>query len=136
MLSLLISRMLICIFLLLSIIILLHFVCHINISGRFCHLHWLQVLRIFTSFTKPLLFLSQCKGFNIFIYLHDILAVILCMPAGKRAYPFCAPYCLAWAAKPNSERCPTQRFCFLVLFWDSVDMFVSLPYYKLLEYSR
>ena len=41
--------------------------------------------RVFTSLTMLILFLFQCKGFHIIIYVDDILVLICCKHVGKRA---------------------------------------------------
>ena len=43
---------------------------------------------VFTSFTKPILFLCWCKGFHVIIYLDDVLVMTHSMCAGKRAQSF------------------------------------------------
>ena len=76
---LLISRMFIYIFLLLSVIVILDFVLqHKPYQWR------VLPFGLATSLTKPILFLSQCKGFLI-IYLDDILALTHSNHVGKRA---------------------------------------------------
>ena len=77
MLSPLISRMLIYIFLLLNIIIFY------NLFGKICHISEKFYLfglamapRVLTVLTKPILFLYQCKCFNIVICLDDILVLV------------------------------------------------------------
>ena len=84
----LIYRMLIYIFLLLSIIIIISYnlfgtIC--LISGRFYPLGWPQPIRVFTALTKPILFLCHHKGFHIVIYLDDMLVPVHFQWAGKRA---------------------------------------------------
>ena len=43
---------------------------------------------VFTALTKPVLFLCHHKGFCIVIYLDDILVLVCCKWAGKRAHTF------------------------------------------------
>ena len=44
--------------------------------------------RVFTSLTKPILFLCHCKGLHIVIYLDDIWVLVCSKQAGKRACLF------------------------------------------------
>ena len=70
----LISKMLVCLFLLLSIIINLYILFgKTNLSGRFCHLG--HSLWGFYLTGEPILFLFQYKGFHIIIWLDDILVL-------------------------------------------------------------
>ena len=92
MLSPLVSRMLIYIFLLFSIIIAFYYlfgtIC--LISGRFYLLGWPQPLGF--SQPQPILFICHYKGFHIFICLNDILVLVHSKQVGKRANHFCVPY--------------------------------------------
>ena len=47
--------------------------------------------RVFTSLTKPILFLWHCRGLCIVIYLDDILVLVCSKQVGKRAHLFCVP---------------------------------------------
>ena len=47
--------------------------------------------RVFTSLTKPILFLCHCKGFYIIICLDDILMLVCSKYAGKTAWSFLCP---------------------------------------------
>ena len=44
--------------------------------------------RVFTSLTKPILFLCHCKGLHIVIYLDDIFVIVCSKQAGQRAHFF------------------------------------------------
>ena len=132
MLSSLIYRMLIYIFLLLSIIIisciLFGIVCLIN--GRFYLLGWPQPPQVFTALAKPILFLCHHRGFSIDIYLDDILVLVHSKQAGKRSCSFLFSLLVRLGLHINfskSDLCFTQTFCFLGLCWDTVCMSFSLP---------
>ena len=77
MLSPLVSRMLIYIFLLLSIIIIFYvlFGTSYHISQKL-PFRLATAPRVFTALTKPILFLCCCRAFCIVIYLDDILVLV------------------------------------------------------------
>ena len=78
----LISRMLIYIFLLLSIIIFMIHLAQYAISVNGIPSRLATVPRVFTALTKPILFLCCHKGFCFVIYLHDILVLVHSKVAG------------------------------------------------------
>ena len=85
----LISRMLMYIFPLLSIVIIF-MICLaqyiISVEG---FTFWAGYTpRFFTTLTKPIPFLFNHKGFCIVIYLDDILVLVHSKQVGKRAYSF------------------------------------------------
>ena len=51
---------------------------------KFLPLGLVTALRVFTSLTKPVLFLCQCNDFHVLIYLDDILALTHSMNASNR----------------------------------------------------
>ena len=83
-------RMLIYIFQLLSIIVISYILFHVMCltSGRFYPFGLATGPRVFTSLTKPILFLCCHKGFHIVNYLDDILVLIHSKWADKRACLF------------------------------------------------
>ena len=86
--------------------------------------------RVFTAFTKPILFLCHCEGFHIVIYLDDILVLVCSKWAGKRAQLFLCSLLVQLGLHINflkSDHCFMQTFYFLGLCWDTVHMSVSLP---------
>ena len=113
MLSPLTSRMLIYIFLLLSVII--HFC---NLFGTICPISGMffglvTVPRVFTALAKPILFLCHCKGFSVVIYLDNILVLVCCELAGKSAVSFLCSLLVHLELHINfskSELCHTQTF--------------------------
>ena len=69
--------------------------------------------RVFTSFIKPMLFLCQCKGLHVNIYLDDILVLICTEHAGKMAESFLCSLLVCLGLNINfakSELCLTQHF--------------------------
>ena len=135
-----IYRVLIYIFLLLSIIIISYVLFDIMclLSGRFYLLAGHRP-GVFTSLTKPILFLCCHEGLHIIIYLDDILVLVCSKRAGKRAFCFCVP---CWSILVyisvllKSDVCLSQTFCFLGLCWDIVQMSVSLPPDKLADIQQ
>ena len=96
--------------------------------------------RVFTSLTKPILFLCHHKGLHIVIYLDDILVLVCSKWAGKRAtLVFCVP---CWSVLvyiinfSKSDLRLSQSFTFLGLCWDTVHMLVSLPPDKLADIQQ
>ena len=67
----------------------LHFVWHnVPYQWRVLPFGLATAPRVFTSLTKPILFLCCCKVLHIVIYLDDILVLVHCKWAGKRACLF------------------------------------------------
>ena len=95
--------------------------------------------RVFTSLTKPILFLCHCKGLCIVIYLDDILVLVRSKRAGKRARLFLCSLLVRLGLHINfskSDLCLSQSFTFLGLCWDTVHMSVSLPPDKLADIQQ
>ena len=95
--------------------------------------------RVFTSLTKPILFLCHCKGLCIVIYLDDILVLICSKLAGKRACLFLCSLLVCLGLHINfskSDLCLSQSFTFWGLCWDTVHMSVSLPPDKLADIQQ
>ena len=95
--------------------------------------------KVFTSLTKPILFLCHCKGLCIVIYLDDILVLVRSKGAGKRARLFLCSLLVRLGLHINfskSDLCLSQSFTFLGLCWDTVCMSVSLPPDKLAEIQQ
>ena len=93
--------------------------------------------RVFTSLTKPILFL--CKGLHIVIYLDDILVLVHSKWAGKRACLFLCSLLVCLGLHINFSKldlCLSQSFTFLGLCWDTVCMSVSLPPDKLADIQQ
>ena len=90
--------------------------------------------RVFTTNTHFIP--CWCVGFHIIIYLCGILVLVFSKHAGQRALSFfCSTLvhpglCIKHS---KSELWFNEHFWFLALFWDTVDMFVSLPSDKCLE---
>ena len=92
--------------------------------------------QVFTALTKPILFLCHHKGFNIVIYLYDILVMVCSKWPDRRAHSFLCSLLVRLGLHINfsrSDLCLTQTFCFLGLCWDTVHMSVSLPPDKLAD---
>ena len=95
--------------------------------------------RVFTSLTKPILFLCCRKGLRIVIYLDDILVLVCSKQAGKRARLFLCSLLVRLGLHINfskSDLCLSQSFTFLGLCWDTVHMSVSLPPDKLADIQQ
>ena len=95
--------------------------------------------RVFTSLTKPILFLCHCKGLHIVIYLDDILVLVCSKWAGKRACLFLCSLLVCLGLHINFSKSDlhlSQSFTFLGLCWDTVCMSVSLPLDKLAEIQQ
>ena len=136
-----IYRMLICMFPLLSIIIISYVLFGIMclISGRFLPFCLATAPRVFTSLTKPNLFLCHHKGLCIVIYLDDILVLVCSKWVGKRAHSFLCSLLVHLGLHikfPKSFLCLSETFTFLGLFWDTVCMSVSLPPDKLADVQQ
>ena len=85
-LSLLILSMVICSLLLLSIINVLQIVWHNQPYQWKVSPFWLTIaIGFLYLLTKPILFICQCKGFCVIIYLDNILVLIYSMCAGRLA---------------------------------------------------
>ena len=83
---------------------------------------------VFTALTKPILFLCNCKGFCIVIYLDDILVLVRSKQAGRRAHSFLCSLSVRLGLHINfskSDLCLTQTFCFLGLCWDTIHLLIS-----------
>ena len=113
----------------------LHFVWHnVPYQWRVLPFGLATAPRVFTSLTKPILFLCRHKGLRIVIYLDDILVLVHCKWAGKRARLFLCSLlvCLGLHITfSKSDLRFSQSFTFLGLCWDTVHMLVSLPPDKL-----
>ena len=135
----LIYRMLIYIFLLLSIIINSYdFFCTMCLISGVLPFGLATAPWVFTALTKPILFLCCCKGFHTVIYLDDILVLVHSKQAGRRAHSFLCSLLVRLGLHINfskSELCLTQTF-FLGLWWDTVHMSVSLPPDKLADIQQ
>ena len=120
-----------------------HFLCFVwhNVSYQ-----W-KVLRfglatapsIFTSLTKPILFLCCHKGLHIVIYLDDILVLVCSKWVDKRTHLFLCSLLVCLDLPINFSKSDlhlTQTFCFLGLCWDTVHMSVSLPPDKLADIQQ
>ena len=86
--------------------------------------------RVFTSLTKPILFLCHCKGLHIVVNLDDILVLVHSKWAGERACLFLCSLLVHLGLHINfskSDLCLSQSFTFQGLCWDTVHMLVSLP---------
>ena len=95
--------------------------------------------RVFTSLTKPILFLCHHKGLHIVIYLDDILVLVCSKQAGKRAHLFLCSLLIRLGLHINFSKSDlhlSQSFTFLGLCWDTVCMLVSLPLDKLAEIQQ
>ena len=118
----------------------LHFVWHnVPYQGRVLPFGLATAPRVFTSLTKPILFLCHCKGLRIVIYLDDILVLVHSKQAGKRACLFLCSLLVHLSLHINfskSDLCLSQSFTFLGLCWDTVCMSVSLPLDKLAEIQQ
>ena len=86
--------------------------------------------RVFTSLTKPILFLCHHKGLHIVIYLDGILVLVCSKWVGKRAHLFLCSLLVCLGLHINFSKanlCLSQTFWFLGLCWDTVHKSVSLP---------
>ena len=95
--------------------------------------------RVFTSLTKPILFLCHCKGLHIVIYLDDILVLVRSKWAGKWAHLFLCSLLVHLGLHINFSKSDlhlSQSFTFLGLCWDTVHMLVSLPPDKLADIQQ
>ena len=95
--------------------------------------------RVFTSLTKPILFLCCHKGLHIVIYLDDILVLVHSKWAGKRAHLILCSLLVHLGLHINFSKldlCLPQSFTFLELCWDTVCMLVSLPPDKLADIQQ
>ena len=95
--------------------------------------------RVFTSLTKPILFLCHRKGLHIVIYLDDIMVHVHSKQAGKREHLFLCSLSVHLGLHINfskSDLCLSQSCTFLGLCWDTVCMLVSLPPDKLADIQQ
>ena len=95
--------------------------------------------RVFTSLTKPILFLCHCKGLHIVFYLDDILVLIHSKWVGKRACLFLCSLLVHLGLHINFSKSDlqlSQSFIFLGLCWDTVHLSVSLPPDKLADIQQ
>ena len=95
--------------------------------------------RVFTSLTKPILFLCHCKGLHIVIYLDDILVLVCSKWAGKGAHSFLCSLLVCLGLHINFSKSDlhlTQTFTFLGLCWDTVHMSVYVPSDKLADIQQ
>ena len=95
--------------------------------------------RVFTSLTKPILFLCCHKGLHIVIYLDDILVLVHSKWAGKRAHLFLCSLLVRLGLHINFSKSDlhlSQSFTFLGLCWDTVCMSVSLTLDKLADIQQ
>ena len=125
----LIYRMLIYIFILLSIIIVSYILLHIMcfISGRLYLLGWPQ----------PLAFLWPSP--NLFCSFATAWVLVHSKQAGKREHLFLCSLLVCLGLYINFSKSDlglSQTFCFLGLCWDTVHMSVSLPPDKLADIQQ
>ena len=87
--------------------------------------------RVFTSLTKPILFLCHHKGLHIVIYLDDILVLVRSKRAGKGHTCFCVP---CWSVLVYISIFPSQTFASLspLPFWGCVGILSACQYLYLL----
>ena len=101
----------------------LHFVwCNVPYQWKVLPFGLATAPRVFTSFTKPILFLCHCKGLHIVIYLDDILVLVHSKQAGKRAHLFWCSLLVSLGLHINFSKldlCLSQSFTFLGLCWDT-----------------
>ena len=110
----------------------LHFVWHnVPYQWRVLPFGLATAPRVFTSLTKPILFLCHRKGLRIVIYLDDILVLVRSKRAGKRACCFCVP---CWSVLGYISIFPSQTFASLSLlpFWGCVGILPTCRYLYLL----
>ena len=113
-----IYRMLIYIFLLLSVIIIFLWFVWWNMPHQWKVLPFglAAAPRVFTALTKPVLFLCHHKGFCIVIFLGDILVLVCSKWAGKRAPSFWVSLLICFGLHINFSKSDlhlTQTSCFL-----------------------
>ena len=108
----------------------LHFVWHnVPYQRKVLPFGLATVPRVFTSLTKPILFLCHCKGLRIVIYLDDILVLIHSKCVDKRAHLFLCSLLVHLGLHINFSKSDfrlSQAFTFLGLCWDTVHMSVFL----------
>ena len=118
----------------------LHFVwCNVPYQWKVLPFGLATAPRVFTSLTKPILFLCHCKGLHIVIYLDDILVLIHSKWAGKRAHLFLCSLLVHLGLHINFSKSDlhlSQIFSFSGLCWDTVCMSVSLPPDKLADIQQ
>ena len=118
----------------------LHFVWHnVPYQWRVLPFGLATTPRVFTSLTKPILFLCHHKGLHIVIYLDDILVLVCSKQAGKRAHLFLCSLLVRLGLHINFSKSDlhlSQSFTFLGFCWDTVCMLVSLTLDKLAEIQQ
>ena len=118
----------------------LHFVwCNVPYQWKVLPFGLATAPRVFTSLTKPILFLCHHKGLHIVKYLDDILVLVHSKWAGKRAHLFLCSLLVQLGLHINfatSDLCLSLTFTFLGLCWDTVCMSVSLPPDKLADIQQ
>ena len=110
----------------------LHFVWHnVPYQWRVLPFGLARAPRVFTSLTKPILFLCHCKGLHIVIYLDDILVLVRSKWAGKRAHLFLCSLLVHLGLHINfskSDLCLSQS----LPFWGCVGILFTCRYLYLL----
>ena len=110
----------------------LHFVwCNVPYQWKVLPFGLATAPRVFTSLTKPILFLCCCKGLCIVIYLDDILVLVCSKWAGKRAHLFLCSLLVHLGVHINfskSDLCLSQSFT----FWGCVGILSTCQYLYLL----
>ena len=118
----------------------LHFVwCNVPYQWKVLPFGLATAPRVFTSLTKPILFLCHHKGLCIVISLDDILVLVCSKQVGKRACSFLFSLLVHLGLHINffkSDHHLSQTFTFLGLCWDTPHMSVSLPPDKLVDIQQ
>ena len=106
-------------------------------NGRFYYWGLPQLLGFYFSDSTHIVS-YQYKVFCIIIYSDAILVLIYSKYAGKRRdlFLFFLVHLGLCINFPIFELCLTQSFCLLELFWDTVDLSMSLPTVKLLKIQQ
>ena len=110
----------------------LHFVWHnVSYQWKVSPFGLATAPRVFTSLTKPILFLCHCKGLHIVIYLDDILVLVCLKQAGKRACLFLCSFLVHLGLHINF---PSLTFTSLrpLLSWGCVGILSAFQYFCLL----
>ena len=94
--------------------------------------------RVFTSSSKAIFFLHQCKDFHIIIYLDGILVLLCSKCTGRRAQSFLCLLlvCLELHINFSKVELHSTHTSVFRMFWGTVDTTVSLPSDKLLEIQQ
>ena len=118
----------------------LHFVWHnVPYQWKVLPLSLAIAPRVFTSLTKPILFLCHHKGLCIVIYLDDILVLVCSNWVGKRAHLFLCSLLVHLGLHinfPSLTFTSHRPFVSWGLRWDTVHMSVSLPPDKLADIQQ